>query len=242
MNSCRELSPSVLSALLKRERIIFTARFLSGEVHNLSSAIQMISLPLDLAQLAVEQGNGHDMGPRLDSLRQGLDRLKMEVGLLAKRGLADQRGEAEPLSLARLAVEQLYFWRGDLFCKHEVTQKRRLNQVGGYVKVPYVDAALALNSLLANAVDALRGSRGGWLEVRDFEEDGRRGLAVSDNGAGPSPEMAAGLFEPFVGDKGEGHDGLGLYLAAKALEPWGGRLAWRAGAPHTTFVMDLPSA
>jgi signal transduction histidine kinase len=191
LSSCRELSPSVLSALLKRERIIFTARFLSGEVHNLSSAIQMISLPL---------------------------------------------------SLARLAVEQLDFWRGDLFCKHEVTQKRRLNQVGGYVKVPYVDAALALNSLLANAVDALRGSRGGWLEVRDFEEDGRRGLAVSDSGAGPSPEMAAGLLEPFVGDKGEGHDGLGLYLAAKALEPWGGRLSWRAEAAHTTFVMDFPSS
>lgn len=130
MDSSRELSPCVLSALLNRERIILTARLLRGVVHNLSSAIQMIALPLDLAQLAVEQGQTEGMSQRLASMHEGTDRLRMEVDLLAKRSLADQRAEAQPLSLARLAGEQLDFWRGDLFCKHEVDQKRRLSQAG----------------------------------------------------------------------------------------------------------------
>lgn len=96
MDSSRELSPCVLSALLNRERIILTARLLRGVVHNLSSAIQMIALPLDLAQLAVEQGQTEGMSQRLASMHEGTDRLRMEVDLLAKRSLADQRAEAQP--------------------------------------------------------------------------------------------------------------------------------------------------
>lgn len=240
MPSRTDISPTVLGALLQRERIIVTARLLPGIVHNLSGAVQMISLPLDLAQLALDKGEVQSMGARLGSVRQGLERIMGEVNLLAARSLSDQRREAEPLDLAKLAGEQLDFWKGELFVKHELTVNRELAQGMGWAKAAYVDVALALNVLMANAVDAVRASDEPWVTVRNFKREGWFVLEVSDGGPGPAPEMAGQLLEPFVGDKGGEHDGLGLFLASKALEPWGGRVAWQESAPRTTFVIELP--
>lgn len=52
--------------------------------------------------------------------------------------------------------------------------------------------------------------------------------------------MAPLMFQPFTGDKGPEHDGLGLYLAGQALAPWGGRVHWRAGSSPTAFNLALP--
>lgn len=241
MTSRTDISPPVLDALLQRERIILAARLLPGVVHNLSGAVQMISLPLDLAQLALNRGELDKMEMRLNSVRQGLERLMGEVDLLAARSLVNQRRDAEPLDLAKLAGEQLDFWRGDLFLKHELTLNRELGQGLGWPKASYADVALALNSILANAVDAARGTGQPWVRVRNFKQNNWLGLEVSDSGPGPSEEMAGQLFEPFVGDKGSDHQGLGLFLASKALDPWGGRVTCQEGAPHTTFVIELPA-
>jgi len=241
LTSRTDLSQPVIDALLQRERIILSARLLSGVVHNLSGAVQMISLPLDLAQLALNKGEVHNMEARLGSVRQGLERLMGEVGLLAVRSLGDQRREAEPLDLAKLATEQLDFWKGELFVKHELTLNRELGQSLGWAKAAYADVALALNSVLANAVDAVRGTQEPWVTVRGFKRDGWLVLEVSDGGPGLSGEMAAKLFEPFVGDKGGEHAGLGLFLANKVLEPWGAGVVHQADAPHTTFSIELPT-
>lgn len=242
MASGNDISLKLLSALLERERIILVARLLAGVVHNLSGAVQMISLPLDLAQLALDKGDMLNMRARIDSVRQGLARLMGEVDLLAARSLNDQRSQVEPLDLAKLAREQLGFWRAELFFKHEVSLKRDLTLDQGWAKAPYVDVALALNNIIGNAVDAVRDTREPWIGVRGFRQDHCLGLEVSDNGPGPTAEAAAALFLPFAGDKGEKHQGLGLFLASKALEPWGGRVVWRENAPHTTFVIELPAA
>ncbi|MCB2192419.1 MAG: hypothetical protein KQI62_12695 [Deltaproteobacteria bacterium] len=240
MTSGSEISPSLLDALLRRERIIITARLLTGVVHNLSGAVQMISLPLDLAQLALDKGEVQKIGERIGSVRHGLERLMGEVNLLAMRSLNDQRGAAETLDLSKLADEQLDFWRADLFFKHEVTLDRELPLSRERANASYVDVALALNSLLANAVDAVRDLAEPRVVVRGLQQDGYIGLEVSDNGPGPSEKMAAALFEPFAGDKGGAHQGLGLFLASKALEPWQGRVTWREGASDTTFAIELP--
>lgn len=241
MTSRTDMSRPVVDALLQRERIIITARLLPGVVHNLSGAVQMISLPLDLAQLALNRGESDKLEARLSSVRQGLDRLMGEVDLLAARSLVNQRRDAEPLDLAKLAGEQLDFWKGELFFKHELTLNRELSPDLGWPKASYADAALALNSILANAVDAVRGTEQPWVAVRNFKQDGWFGLEISDSGPGPSAQMAADLFKPFAGDKGGDHAGLGLFLAAEALEPWGGRVAHKQDAPHTTFVIELPA-
>ena len=75
--------PELVRALLERERLLLAGRFLPGVVHNLSGGVQTMSLPLDLARLALKQGDASKLANKLDTLREGLERLTEEVGLLA---------------------------------------------------------------------------------------------------------------------------------------------------------------
>jgi C4-dicarboxylate-specific signal transduction histidine kinase len=234
------LDSRAVEALLARERIILTARLLPGVVHNISGVVQMLSLPLDLARLALDKGEMDNVGVKLENLRQGLDRLSQEVARLAARSQGDRSRSAEPLDLAQLAGRELDFWRGDLFFKHEITLERDLPQGLGFTRAAYADTALAFNLLVANAVEALRGVDEPLLRVRARREGDSLALEVSDSGPGPSLQLARSMFQPFVGDKGGEHQGLGLFLAAKALEPWGGAVSWLEGSPLTTFRLSLP--
>ena len=234
------LDARAVEALLARERIILAGRLLPGVVHNISGVAQMLSLPLDLARLALGRGELDNVAAKLENLRQGLDLLGGEVARLAARSQGDRGRAAEPLDLAQLAGRELDFWRGDLFFKHEVAQERDLPLGLGFTRAAYADAALAFNLLVANAVEALREEEKPLLRVEARRAGGSLVLEVGDSGPGPSPAVARSMFQPFVGDKGPEHQGLGLFLAAKALEPWGGAVSWLEGAPLTTFRLSLP--
>jgi nitrogen-specific signal transduction histidine kinase len=64
-------------------------------------------------------------------------------------------------------------------------------------------------------------------------------VEVRDSGAGPPPEIASRLFEPFVTGKPEGV-GLGLAVARQAVEAHGGCIRWRRENGLTCFVIELP--
>lgn len=66
-------------------------------------------------------------------------------------------------------------------------------------------------------------------------------IEVSDNGAGPPPEIAQSLFEPFVTSKPEGL-GLGLPLVARSMESLGGTVQWDRHLDRTRFRLQFPVA
>lgn len=237
----RELPPEVTQALIRREQLALLGRLLKGVVHNISGAMQMLRLPLDLMELRLARGETGDLGGKLQAMQQGMTRLAEEVELLSARsvhGAAAQPGLLDP---SRLAAEQLAFWRGDMFFKHEVLVEQELAPGGMPVRAVYADVAMAFNLLLANALESLRACGAKGLAVRHRQEGGRALLSVADQGPGPRPEMAAVMFEPFTGDKEPPHDGLGLYLARQALAPHGGEVSWEdAGEPR--FQISLPLA
>lgn len=240
VNSSQMLSERVVRALLERERLLLAARLLPGVVHNLSGAVQTLSLPLELLQMTLAQGQDPEWEARMASVQQGLERLLAEVELLSLRGRQDREREPALLELTALADQQLDFWRGDMFFKHQIQLQRDLPAGAPLVKAAYADVALAFNALLANALEAMQAAGRGVLTVRAVQQQGRAGLAVSDSGPGPAAGLGQDIFAPFVGDK-SGHDGLGLFLARQALAPYGGELHWRPGA-LTTFVLSLPLA
>ncbi|MCF8033303.1 MAG: HAMP domain-containing histidine kinase [Desulfarculaceae bacterium] len=234
------LSPEVVRVLLERERLALAGRLLPGVVHNLSGAVQTMSLPLDLARLALQQNQVDKLAAKLENLREGLERLTSEVGLLARRSQTDRRASAEPLDLAALAGRELDFWQAELFLKHEVDLQRELPPDLPLALASPADVSLAFNLLLANALEAVRPHSSPMIKVRVLAVEGGLALEVADSGPGPDPAMAERMFEAFVGIKGEGHDGLGLFLAARALEPWGGAVAWLPDESLTIFRLTLP--
>ncbi len=62
---------------------------------------------------------------------------------------------------------------------------------------------------------------------------------VRDSGPGPSAELAARLFEPFVTGKPEG-TGLGLFVARQIAEDHGGSIRWQRCEGMTEFWVELP--
>jgi signal transduction histidine kinase len=107
----------------------------------------------------------------------------------------------------------------------------------------FADAAqlgqLFLN-VLTNAIEAA--GPGGHVEVRLGSAGPERTFVeVYDSGPGPTPEVAARLFEPFVTGKREGV-GLGLAVARQVVEAHGGEISWRRVDQRTCFRIALPLA
>lgn len=237
----QELTPPVVQALIRRERLAQAARLLRGVVHNISGGMQMLRLPLDLLELRLMHGQTQDLGSKFSAIQSGFSRASQELDLLAGRASQLMQGQPADLDLALLAQEQLGFWRADMFFKHEAELTATLPAGLPKTRAPYRDVALAFNALVANALESLQttGQRG--LRVALQAPQGRPRLLVADDGPGPSPQMAPGLFAPFVGDKGPEHDGLGLFLAQAVLEPWGGSVTWLPG-PEGGFALEMPPA
>lgn len=207
--------------------------------------------PLTAARAALglldTTGGGLEPGSRqlLDNARRNLERLRLLVDdLIAANqllaGAAPLVSEPVPLDLCAVVeaavapMAAMLERRGQaLACELPVAlpvrgDPRELEQ--------------AVSNLLANAhYHTGTGTRivlTGWLAP------GTVRLAVSDDGPGITPEVAATLFQPLHRLSGEATgSGLGLAVARAIVERHGGRL-WYEPAPErgVTFHLDLPSA
>jgi len=101
-------------------------------------------------------------------------------------------------------------------------------------------------NLLLNAIEAAERAPG-VAPIRDAavcaevlrRDSDRVCLVVEDTGPGPSADVAARMFEPFLTDKPHG-TGLGLSLARGIVESHGGSIRWERRQTRTCFVVDLP--
>ncbi len=104
-----------------------------------------------------------------------------------------------------------------------------------------------LLNLFNNAIDAIterHGSQGGELSIQAGpDKDGRVKIAVTDNGAGISPENIKKVFTPFFTTKPPGQGtGLGLSVCYGIVDSMGGRMEVESEkGVGTTFVVYLPA-
>lgn len=103
-----------------------------------------------------------------------------------------------------------------------------------------------IGNLLWNAVRAVQAEPASArieldLDVHFPVEDGppQACLQVRDTGPGPSPAVADRVFEPFVTDRPEG-TGLGLFMAQRVVQAYGGTIGWRREGGTTCFFVHLP--
>lgn len=100
-----------------------------------------------------------------------------------------------------------------------------------------------LINLLTNAVEALKGMRGGEVQIAATHdaESGTITISVADNGPG-LPKDSSRMFEPYYTKK-KGGTGLGLAIVRSIVADHGGMV--RAAANHpkgTVFIIELHDA
>ncbi len=94
----------------------------------------------------------------------------------------------------------------------------------------------ALLNLLKNAAEA--GARHVRITIRTIDD--RLKIAIADDGAGVTAEVAQDMFLPFFTSKPTG-TGIGLSLARQVAVSHGGAISAQAGMPGgAIFLIDIP--
>jgi signal transduction histidine kinase len=212
----------------------------------------------DRLWVAMARESAHQLGTPLMSANAWVDRLLergTHTGEIAGHLLADldrlqrvaQRFEriGRPARRDRVAVGALaervaaYFGPRLPRHAHQVHLAVDAPTAGPIVQGDPVLLEWAIEALVRNAVDALRG-RDGTITVRVTCQPGTAEIRVSDDGPGIAPEVRSRLFEPGVTTKTGGW-GIGLALARRIVEDvHDGRLSLGDPPAGAEFVLRLP--
>lgn len=208
---------------------------------------------------AMARESAHQLGTPLSSLAGWIEQLR-EKGDPAARGIAGhlaadyarlervarrferigQPARRDPVDLSDLAEGVAAYFRPRLpTLAHRITLDVRCDSAAPVVRGDPLLLEWAVEVLVKNAVDALKGRSGGIvLSVTDEPDDVV--LRVADDGPGVPREMRNRLFEAGASSKDQGW-GLGLALARRIVEGGhDGRLVLERADGGATFAMRLP--
>lgn len=119
----------------------------------------------------------------------------------------------------------------------------KVPEVEAFIKCREVQMSQVLLNLVQNAADAIAELPERWIKIScESVNSMNLQIRVMDSGRGIPPEILPKLFEPFFTTKEIGKGtGLGLSISAGIVKDHGGSLTVDELAPHTCFVLTLPS-
>ncbi|MDD2545827.1 MAG: ATP-binding protein [Burkholderiaceae bacterium] len=220
--------------LVEAETMAVIGELASSVAHNIRNPLASIR---SSAELSLECMAEHGEESARDIVRE-VDRISTRITQLLN--LAHHAPSAqEPVALAPLVQGCLDDYRDTFVRRGQSLQAGTLDAAS-----VLADAELlrqVLGSVLANASEAMPG--GGECHVQlDASDRQQICIRVVDEGRGIAPEARHQLFRPFFTTKPQGL-GLGLPLARRILQRFGGTIAIQPGAPRGAVVLlTLPKA
>jgi two-component system NtrC family sensor kinase len=164
------------------------------------------------------------------------------IGRIVRDYLDSTRGlepDHKPTSLAKLLHEAVEVTGGVEASGKPAVVIDIADDPAGFVTDPGLLRQIVIN-LLTNAFDAI-GSEG-TVRVAARVQNGMVDIAVSDTGAGISPDDLRRIFEPFYTTKGRGKGtGLGLAICRELSRALGGSIEVESEpGKGSTFTVRLP--
>jgi signal transduction histidine kinase len=221
--------------LLEAETMAVVGELSSSVAHNIRNPLASIR---SSAELAIEL-KGEDFEEAARDIIAEVDRIEAWMRELVQFAGAEA-GNRVPLDAGAVLRE----------CFDEHGRQLEAAGLRGSVSVDAPEASVnadgavlshVLHSLITNAIDAT--PRGGSVEGRvALAGRGRIAISVRDTGAGIVAENLELIFRPFFTTKPHGL-GLGLALARKAIERFGGDLRVESTPGNgATMIIELPAA
>lgn len=157
----------------------------------------------------------------------------------ARGSVADRATGADVNAAVRAGVE-----RARATCDAAVEVEIVCAPDAGQVAGETADLVRAVESLVANAFDAVEAHAAPRVRVETRRAGPSAEVVVSDNGHGIAPDALGRIFEPFFTTRppGSGRVGLGLSLAYNRVHLHGGSLTAASHGEGATFTVSLPAA
>jgi signal transduction histidine kinase len=204
--------------------------------HEIGTPLSSVSGHLQLALLQ------RDLPPTLRERLEVASREIVRIGRIVRDYLDSTRGlepELKPTSLRQLLHEAVEVTGGGEQASKPMVAIDVVDEPSDFQTDPGLLRQILIN-LLSNAFDAI--SREGHVTVSAGTRNGEVEIAVSDTGAGISPEDQRSIFEPFYTTKGRGKGtGLGLAICRELSKALGGSIAVESTPGRgSTFTVHLP--
>jgi signal transduction histidine kinase len=225
--------------LVALNRSATTARLLSGVIHEVNNALQVISGTVELLQTRPDVPPS--INPALERLSKQSARaahVLADVLVFTRASVADRvRVNMREVSEHALGLRAFSIKRASLTSKLVATENQTFHVMGNRSQLEQ-----ALLNLLVNAELASAASKGEIVVELDAS-DGWVTVRVVDQGTGVPADTKARAFDAFVStrDPWEGA-GLGLWAARAIAAEHGGTLTLEEPPTGATFVMKLPPA
>lgn len=249
-------------AYLAQSQDAALGRMFRGIIHNLGGVIQVFSLHTDLSAMMLDKamavleqmrqtGSSPEMDTlqdllarRADALSQMQDKVRQSQQILHRTLILPEFRQLPggvPYTVNSVIETEVEFLSADSTFKHKVRKVVTLAEALPSLTRFQLELHQIMHILLVNALEAVQGMEGAEVVVESVREGEGIGVRVQDNGPGLTGEAAAHLYEQFYSTKaGEGHLGLGLYLAKKLITRCGGEISCESSPGHTSFHLFIP--
>ena len=224
-------------ALVALNRAATAARLLSGVVHDVNNALQVISGTVELLQTRADLPP--TMAPSLERLGRQTARaatVLADVQQFTRASLTD-RGRVNLREVAEhsLTLRAFSIKRANLTSRLQASETQQF-----YVQGNRAQLQQALLNLIMNAEQAMAG-RGGEILIELEGDETSATLRVTDKGAGVTIEPAEKAFDAFVSssDPWDGA-GLGLWAARAIAAEHGGSVSLQTSPAGTQATMTVP--
>lgn len=222
----------------RNERLQTLGQIGGGIAHQLRNSVAGALLALELHELECTQHPGSES---LEVVHRQLDLMKTYL----QRFLALGRQPSEPpqpVPLEELIHEVLPLV--EPLAKHAGVRLEFQRSGGPFAIEGQRDSLRQmLVNLMMNGIEAaanLGASAQGDVQIElASSEAAQVRLTISDSGPGPSSDVQADLFEPFVTEKPDG-TGLGLAVARQVVQQHGGQISWQRRDNRTWFELVFP--
>ncbi len=233
VNSVSDLLRQHERTVRQTERMRLVAQLSSGLAHQLRNAASGARLAVQLVQRRHPDVAERELAVALTQLELIEDHIKRLLAVGPERTSPRLSGSVDELfrtveelagPMSRHGGVTLHFDAQGAFTQHVADLE---------------GVRSGLLNIVLNGLEAA--GRGGRVSVEaESVAPGSLRVTVTDTGAGPEPEIAERIFEPFVTSKPEGV-GLGLAYVRRTIEQLGGEVSWRREANLTHFTLLVPA-